>query len=264
MKQPKSRKSKLIRNVLLAIMAVSAVVVIMSGIQNRKQNTDSGQPNVALTTDAPQVSAPAMPASSPKKAAKPGKAQADKSNSHPSTYSKAGVVDAVNAAALADVNLTLSQFQTPDVRRQIIDAMVVPLLRAELDKVYAVTGKYIATKFLGYKSVDDFRIACQCYRVVTLMYKVIKMTSNSATISLFDFASFQTRNDMLMNLEHKDVSISVVVMRRVAGQWLLADIRPGPGPQYQVGQDVKFDQKLAAYKPYLRGFIQYGNSSQTG
>lgn len=251
------KRRKKIRNAALVVLALIGVAIIFSGIQNHKQSAVPVTPSAKLPNLNLPPAKPATPVASNsaghKKTAKP------KRNQFNASALSAQAKDAVNAAVLADANLSLSQFQTPAQRRMIIDATVVPARRALFDKTYNYTGQVLAVNGFGYRNIDEARSLSE-YNVATQMFRVDMLTASMAKISLFDFTRFRTHDDLSLGVEHKDVGITVLVLQQVAGKWLLVATHDGPGPHYVAGQKVRFEDKLAAFRPYLRGFTRYGNS----
>jgi len=246
----------------IAVLAVVAVVKVVSGVRTSSNvvppNTASGSTPAVVSNGSDKKSGESKPQykSSQTSASPPGSLPSrGQSNQIEKLSSTAR--GALTAAVLENADLNFAQLQPPARMRETISAAVIPARREVVQEVTRAIGKELAMNIWGYSSVREAQIRSGYY-ILTKQYRIDRLSGDHAVISLYWLSHYRTASDWANNQEHDVYGLSIMVLRRVSGNWLFVETKdPSSGQAPPLETGLSSEEMNDQFQPYLRGFHVY-------
>lgn len=158
-------------------------------------------------------------------------------------------------AVTAEYQLTAATFLSSSQIQQTVNKLAVPGIRTELASQLEQFGAKFALG-LGYSSAAEAATSAG-YSAQVLMYRFEKFTGGHATIALYMVTQWKTMDGS----QYQAPSITLIQMQSSGNTWLYAGTsEPPAGQQPTPKTGLSFDQTVARFQPYLRGY-QYVQTS---
>lgn len=152
------------------------------------------------------------------------------------------------AAVLVEANLTAGRFQPKSQLTQLAGKLVLPQLKTAAVEQLVADASLFNQAVLHYPSLRDAYYRSN-YFVQVLQWRMVRMSSQSATISLYTKMQCQTAQGQSIT----DYGITFIKMEKLDGKWLYAGASDPPANQEPPdNQAATAIQEQEAFAPYLR------------
>jgi hypothetical protein len=234
------------KHVFLFFLAVALVVVVVQIVSSATRVTVPNRQTGGQASGTTTASVPPLTLHAPPQVPAPAKAGSGQKKSKHVTATK----DSQNVLAIAvlvEANLSSGRFQPKRQLTKLADKLVLPQLRAPVVDQLVADATWFNQNELHYPNLRDAAYRSN-YFVQVLQWRMVRMSSEAATISLYTKMQCQTAEGQSII----DYGITFINLEKLDGKWLYAGASDPPANQEPPDQPVTAIQEQEAFAPYLR------------
>jgi hypothetical protein len=236
------------RRVIKGLVALGLVIFLVTICVEAAFPTKNTSASSVAPSTAPSVAVPipqVIPSAPPTPA-----------NSAIPTANSGGQQAAVSAAATAQVLLASVKFLPAQQITSVVQAIVAPDTSQAVSQAIASDSGPFATA-LGFASIDAANKQSSLV-VQVLQYMVDQFDGTHAVVRLFTVTSWVTTDSQLFRVP----TINVVSLQLINGKWLYVSSKDPSANKVPVPvTGATYDQTVASFRPYLKGFANYAQGS---